>query len=173
MFLTRHQHATPEQEEALREIAKDDPRVFAPVKATVISDNIGYWRKANHIHGWFVDNVQNGEDDCQEHLVSREDLQKLQKSVEAVLNASKLVQGKVSAGYTLDENGERKYSMVNGLVIEDATCAKLLLPRQRGFFFGGEEYDEGYVEDLRDTLKIIDIAVSSPATAWFTYQSSW
>lgn len=23
-----------------------------------------YWRKANAIHGWFVENVQDGEDDC-------------------------------------------------------------------------------------------------------------
>lgn len=26
---------------------------------------IGYWRKANHIHKWFVDCVQDGEDDCE------------------------------------------------------------------------------------------------------------
>ena len=27
------------------------------------------WRKANQIHAWFVDNVQNGEDDCGEYSV--------------------------------------------------------------------------------------------------------
>jgi hypothetical protein len=26
--------------------------------------NVGYWRKANHIHNWFVENVQKGVDDC-------------------------------------------------------------------------------------------------------------
>ena len=25
---------------------------------------VAYWRKANAIHRWFVDNVQNGEDEC-------------------------------------------------------------------------------------------------------------
>ena len=29
-----------------------------------------YWRKANAIHQWFVDNVQSGEDDCKNYLVS-------------------------------------------------------------------------------------------------------
>lgn len=29
-----------------------------------IENEIGYWRKANAIHKWIVDNVQNGQDDC-------------------------------------------------------------------------------------------------------------
>ena len=36
-----------------------------------------YWRKANAIHKWFVDNVQDGEDNCREYAVSREQLQEL------------------------------------------------------------------------------------------------
>jgi F0F1-type ATP synthase gamma subunit len=35
---------------------------------------IGYWRKANAIHKWFVDNTQNGEDNCQENDVSIEQI---------------------------------------------------------------------------------------------------
>lgn len=37
----------------------------------------GYWRKANQIHRWFVENVQEGKDDCNEYWVSREKLQQL------------------------------------------------------------------------------------------------
>lgn len=37
----------------------------------------GYWRKANQIHKWFVDNVQNGKDECQKEYVSRDQLQAL------------------------------------------------------------------------------------------------
>ena len=33
-----------------------------------------YWRKANAIHKWFVDNVQDGLDECKEHYVTREQL---------------------------------------------------------------------------------------------------
>ena len=36
-----------------------------------------YWRKANAIHAWFVDNVQEGEDDCGEYYVSIEQLKVL------------------------------------------------------------------------------------------------
>lgn len=42
-----------------------------------ISVKAAYWRKANQIHGWFVRNIQEGEDDCQEYYVTKEDLAKL------------------------------------------------------------------------------------------------
>ena len=44
-----------------------------------------YWRKANAIHKWFVDNVQGGKDECQEHLVTMEQLTKLREACAAVL----------------------------------------------------------------------------------------
>ena len=36
-----------------------------------------YWRKANQIHKWFVDNVQGGNDNCGEYYVSHEKLKSL------------------------------------------------------------------------------------------------
>jgi hypothetical protein len=36
-----------------------------------------YWRKANQIHAWFVDNVQGGVDECELTEVSAEQLEKL------------------------------------------------------------------------------------------------
>ena len=46
---------------------------------------VGYWRKQNAIHKWFVDNVQGGKDECQKSYVSREDLTTLFTKCEAVL----------------------------------------------------------------------------------------
>ena len=39
-----------------------------------VSVNCAYWRKVNAVHKWFVDNVQNGEDDCGEYYVSKDKL---------------------------------------------------------------------------------------------------
>lgn len=47
---------------------------------------VGYWRKANQIHNWFVQNVQRGEDDCKEYSVEREELQDLLNVCEKVLD---------------------------------------------------------------------------------------
>lgn len=42
-----------------------------------VSVNCAYWRKSNQIHNWFVNNVQNGEDDCGEYYVSQDKLKEL------------------------------------------------------------------------------------------------
>lgn len=47
---------------------------------------VGYWRKANAIHDWFVKNVQNGEDKCLPHSVAREQLKQLRAVCQAVLD---------------------------------------------------------------------------------------
>jgi hypothetical protein len=52
------------------------PKGFEVKTVTV---EAAYWRKANHIHAWFVKNVQNGVDNCQEYDVSHSDLMKLHK----------------------------------------------------------------------------------------------
>ena len=59
-----------------------------PINTVVKSLTIeaGYWRKANHIHKWFVDNVQAGEDDCNASPVSRESLTALREICQQVLN---------------------------------------------------------------------------------------
>ena len=42
-----------------------------------VSVGVGYWRKANQVHAWFVQNVQGGEDNCGTYFVSKEQLLEL------------------------------------------------------------------------------------------------
>lgn len=49
-----------------------------------ISREAMYWRKANAIHYWFVMNVQDGEDNCKEYYVSRNQLQELLDTLKRV-----------------------------------------------------------------------------------------
>lgn len=53
-----------------------------------VIDEVAYWRKANHIHKWFVDNVQNGEDDCGEYTVNVGQLKALCQLCKSVLDKS-------------------------------------------------------------------------------------
>ena len=48
------------------------------------------WRKANQIHRWFVENVQNGVDNCAMYYVSKESLYKLKELCEKVLEDTSL-----------------------------------------------------------------------------------
>lgn len=98
-------------------------------KLDTIREEAAYWRKANEIHKWFVDNCQDGEDDCREAWVSHEQLQELVDTCKTILNAPKSKQKQL---------------------------AEELLPTQRGFFFGGTEYDEYYYEDLKYTVETLE-----------------
>jgi len=93
-----------------------------------VLEEVGYWRKANHIHRWFVEHIQDGKDDQGSYEVTREDLLSLRRLCEKVL-----------------KNPKR---------------ARELLPTTSGFFFGSTEYGESYFEDLKDTISIIDAALS-------------
>lgn len=120
-----------------------------------IQEEAAYWRKANQIHNWFVQNVQDGEDECNPYDVSIEQLQELVDTCKKVLANPELAQE--------------------------------LLPTQSGFFFGGTDYDEWYVQDLENTVKQLEPLIafekeleskqeegkSRQAYVSYEYRSSW
>jgi len=103
--------------------------------------NVGYWRKANHIHQWFVDNVQGGEDNCQTSYVDEEALALL-----------------------LDTCKE---------VMADNSKAADLLPTASGCFFGNTEYGEGYFDDVKYTITMIENLLKVKDRGDVYYQASW
>ena len=68
------------------ELKQGDKTVEVDVgKVSEIIERVGYWRKANQIHKWFVDNVQDGKDECQESHVEYKDLLKLKNICQRVI----------------------------------------------------------------------------------------
>ncbi len=59
---------------------------------------MGYWRKANQIHNWFVENVQDGEDNCGSYYVSREQLEELKELCIQVLANKELAEDLLPTG---------------------------------------------------------------------------
>jgi hypothetical protein len=55
-----------------------------------ITENVAYWRKANAIHKWFVDNCQDGIDECQDTYVEKESLEELLDLCKQVKKDNKL-----------------------------------------------------------------------------------
>lgn len=120
---------------------------FNPKKISYILSETAYWRKANHIHNWFVANCQNEVDDCKDAQVEVAQLKELIELCKEVL--------------------EKK----------DDTFSEANLPTQEGFFFGGTEYGEQYYSDLEDTIMMLSEAVAEVAEdendVDFIYRSSW
>ena len=85
---------------------------------------VGYWRKANAIHSWFVENCAEGVDNCQDIYVSPKKAQIL-----------------------LDKCNE---------VLANRSLAESELPTQDGFFFGTQEYDDWYYQNIEYTKHILE-----------------
>lgn len=142
-------------------------------KVKYIEQEAGYWRKANAIHSWFVENVQHGEDDCNPHWVSKENLEELKSLCEKILDSTKLIDGKVYNG-TRYNGGVEEQIWEDGKVLENSMIAEEFLPTQSGFFFGGTNYDEYYWQDLLDTVSIIDAVLKDwDDNTEIYYESSW
>jgi len=158
--------------DVMRAVGKPGYRCEGSPSATV-SVGCAYWRKANQIHAWFVNNVQGGEDDCKTYHVEREELEKLRDLCREVIEGSKLVAGAVTTGQTL-KAGVWTNETTPGKVVANPDFAAERLPTQSGCFFGGTDYDEYYVEDLKDTVRQIDDALGNFGEGWeFEYSSSW
>lgn len=57
-----------------------------PERVSEIVEDVMYWRKANHIHNWFVANCQGGVDECQEARVSLNQLKELSELCKKVVD---------------------------------------------------------------------------------------
>jgi len=71
-------HMAPEELHSVTVLKNGTPvSHIKPERISGIEESVGYWRKANAIHKWFVDNVQDGNDDCKEYYVDTTQLQEL------------------------------------------------------------------------------------------------
>ena len=70
---------TEEQDSSEREVSIMGLDMWLIKKKKSKGVKVAYWRKANAIHGWFVDNIQDGVDDQNEYYVSKEKLEELKK----------------------------------------------------------------------------------------------
>lgn len=58
---------------------------FSPYSDTLETEiRVAYWRKFNALHRWFVENVQNGQDDCEVYIVTDEHLKSLKETLEKI-----------------------------------------------------------------------------------------
>lgn len=148
-----------------------------PERVSWVEEEVMYWRKANHIHNWFVENVQDGTDNCETYDVLPDQLKELLDVCERVIEASELVEGEVYAGTVYDQENPKGKTLVEpGKVIKDPTVAKELLPTRSGFFFGSEEYDQYYLQDVVETREWILWMLAELGdwtSAHIVYRSSW
>ena len=128
-------------------IPMDTPDItqYGEFAGITVTYPVGYWRKANAIHNYFVQKLGGGEDNCQEMWVSRVHLVDLRGRCVDVLKA---------------DNTEEVAKEVG-------------LETVSGFFFGDTEYGDWYKDDLRLTIDICSKVLALPDEYSLHYQASW
>jgi hypothetical protein len=129
-------------------VGEETHSVYVAFDGSHVTVTASYWRKANAVHAWFVDNCQDGVDECQEAEVHPEQLAALKTACETALAAYR-------AG--------------------DLRAAGAAMAPRQGFF-GGYDLDEYWAEDMAYTVTEIDRIVRAAIAIGgveFVYQSSW
>lgn len=145
-------------------------------KQSTIFETVAELEKANQIHAWFVNNIQNGVDNNSYYFVTEDDLLDLKGICEEVLKLNP---------YNLNKDSYLLYYSANGLIekgiITKEQYSKLetelnkILPTKEGFFFGPIDYALSYFLNVKNTLemltKILDNADFENEV--YLYHSSW
>jgi len=136
------------KEEQFEVTVKRNGKVFDQIKVDRISyveEQMMYWRKANHIHNWFVQNCQSSVDDGRSTYVSVEDLKNLYDACKKVME------------------------------FDAASAPNDILPTTSGFFFGSTEYDEYYYQKIKDTIEFLEKEMDSDGkfSGDYYYEASW
>ena len=143
-----------EEFQRLTEEQKEEYRNSEPeYDENMYGKELMYWRKANQIHNWFVQNCQNGVDDCEYYAITVNDLMKLKELCEKILT---MTEKRKEMRYTSYSATEKEEVDILYLTPEGVEYATEHLPSRSGFFFGSTEYDDWYVLELKDTIEQIN-----------------
>ena len=92
MYLTKKTHVknwnfTKDEEKhevTVKKGGENHPKIN-PERVCDVTEEVIYWRKANAVHGWFVENCQDGVDECQKTEIDRDKLVQLRDLCKEVI----------------------------------------------------------------------------------------
>lgn len=161
----------PEWDIKIKHYGKNYPKI-KPERICYIEEEVMYWRKSNAIHKWFVDNLASGVDECQPIDVSSNDLINLRDLCKEVLDKVEVKKGVIQNGSSL-QDGEWVPNFEPGEMIMNAEEIEKILPTSSGFFFGSTNYEQWYLEDIKQTYEKLNELLSEDPKAYYIYQASW
>lgn len=116
--------------------SKDSPHMLVKVC-------VGYWRKANAIHNWFIEQCAvNGVDDCSDIYVSKDHFEQLKRDVKVALDKAEMTKKIPTSGPIQPKDG---------------------------FFFGATNDFNWYLSDLRETREMLERLPDRD----YIYRASW
>ena len=176
MYLTKRtyvkqwEHRKPEDQFNVVVTKGGKPTNIRTERVSYVDEELMYWRKANQIHGWFVENGEELTQDVKYRL-TKTDLEVLletcKKVLEVIETSPKTIK-QVDGGW---KNGEA--FMVDVEVFYNDVISDLL-PTTQGFFFGSSEIDSWYKEQISETIEFLERELPScNDDDEFEYYASW
>jgi hypothetical protein len=146
-----------------------------PERVSYVIEEVAYWRKFNALHGWFVNNLADGVDNCQEVFVSEENFVGLYDTllkVQKTLNNANVVET-VHKDWNGDDHTVKTFDCENEL-------NELDFAPTEGFFFGSQDIDSYFKEAVDETVKVIEDILAeieenkkNGFSSDYYYQASW
>lgn len=119
-----------------------------PERVSFIVEEVGYWRKFNALHNWFVNECADGEDNCQEIYIPEH---KMEELIETLKSVKEICESDPVSRHKLSD----------------------LFPTSSGFFFGETSYGEYYIEQVNETLELLTGLMEEDSNGDYYYQASW
>ena len=104
-----------------------------------------YWRKANAILGWFERNIK---------------------------SANGKIENCTNYDVTLDEL-RALVKQCRNVLRKGEEYAKKEMPTKSGFFFGSTEHDDGYYEDITQTIAAVNFMLSNEQVVGAIFHAWW
>ncbi len=126
--------------------------MYLKLKTSTEEKEVGYWRKSNQIHAWILKNVCDGNTELNCHEVEVP----IAKVQELLLHCEKILE-------------------VFVLKKDWVVYAQQHLPTMGGFFWGQVEYNDEYLFDIFNTIRILRPLVNNQTTtdSKLFYYCSW
>lgn len=132
-YIWKSDDSEQDVQQKLNEVMKDD--LPDGMRVQEITVDAMYWRKANAIHGWFVENCQEGEDDCKEYFVQRESLEELRDACQAVLDGDEDINLEPMDGFFFGSTEKDEYYRQDLQETIEGLNKALSLPKSYDFYY--------------------------------------
>jgi hypothetical protein len=171
-YVQNWEHTKPEARHTITIKKGNDVREdIKPERIVYITEQIGYWRKFNALHNFFIDECNSGEDNCGEIYVSSDKLLELLdtlKEVKKVIGNAKKKKVSVQTGWSNDGD---TYAEIE--VYDCDEELEQLFPTRSGFFFGSTEYGDWYKSNVEKTIELLKNELVDVDKYDYYYQASW
>ena len=158
-YESKYRDKTLSYPKELEELLKKTNKYHIASKTTTYK--IGYWRKFNALHYYIINHYADGRDECQKIYLLKSDLLE-------ILNVLKEVEESFKTAKIKEEKDD--------YIIYENPIAEKLLPTKDGFFFGGLNYDNFYLNDVETSIKTFEEVLKlleETNDYYIYYQASW